>query len=201
MKNFFGGDCASCHRAAAVADFDFVCGKTHGCAPLGVTDAFIAIDPEGGSAPEDLSPALRADHARAPTRSRPCRRACARSRRRRAARAAPCSPRGARGSAPAARRGRARASPATGATIATTRWPNRSSGAPSTTASATSGCTFSTASTSSGYTFSPPVLMHSEPRPSRCTVPSASIVAMSPGSDQRTPSISTNVRALRSGSL
>ena len=37
--------------------------------------------------------------------------------------------------------------------------------------------------------------MHSEPRPSRWTVPSASIVAMSPGSDQRAPSISTNVAA------
>ena len=41
VKNFFGGDCASCHAAAA-ARFDFVCEKSHGCAPLGVTDAFIA---------------------------------------------------------------------------------------------------------------------------------------------------------------
>jgi len=41
VKNFFGGDCASCHRAAA-KQFDFVCGKSHGCAPLGISDAFIA---------------------------------------------------------------------------------------------------------------------------------------------------------------
>jgi len=41
VKNFFGGDCASCHRAAA-KQFDFVCGKNHGCAPLGISDAFIA---------------------------------------------------------------------------------------------------------------------------------------------------------------
>jgi hypothetical protein len=37
VKNFFGSDCASCHRAAA-ARFDFVCGTTHGCAPIGLTD-------------------------------------------------------------------------------------------------------------------------------------------------------------------
>jgi len=41
VKNFFGGDCASCHRAAA-ARFDFICGKNHGCAPLPLTDALIA---------------------------------------------------------------------------------------------------------------------------------------------------------------
>jgi hypothetical protein len=41
VKNFFGGDCASCHRAAK-SRFDFVCEKDHGCAPLGVTDARIA---------------------------------------------------------------------------------------------------------------------------------------------------------------
>ena len=41
VKNFFGGDCSSCHRAAA-SHFDFVCEKSHGCAPLGVTDQFIA---------------------------------------------------------------------------------------------------------------------------------------------------------------
>jgi hypothetical protein len=40
VKNFFGGDCASCHRAAQ--QHDFVCGKNHGCAPLPVSDAFIA---------------------------------------------------------------------------------------------------------------------------------------------------------------
>jgi hypothetical protein len=32
--------CASCH-AAAKGKFDMVCGKTHGCAPLGVSDALI----------------------------------------------------------------------------------------------------------------------------------------------------------------
>jgi hypothetical protein len=41
VKNFFGGECASCHRAAA-SRFDFVCEKNHGCAPLGISDAFIA---------------------------------------------------------------------------------------------------------------------------------------------------------------
>jgi hypothetical protein len=40
VKNFFGGDCASCHRAAA-SRFDFVCGN-HGCAPLGLTAERIA---------------------------------------------------------------------------------------------------------------------------------------------------------------
>jgi hypothetical protein len=41
VKNFFGGDCSACHRLAK-SQFDFVCEKSHGCAPLGVTDAFIA---------------------------------------------------------------------------------------------------------------------------------------------------------------
>jgi len=41
VVNFLGSDCASCHRAA-VSRFDFVCEKSHGCAPLGVSDAFIA---------------------------------------------------------------------------------------------------------------------------------------------------------------
>ena len=41
VKNFLGGDCSDCHRLAK-PQFDFVCGKDHGCAPLGVTDAFIA---------------------------------------------------------------------------------------------------------------------------------------------------------------
>ncbi len=54
-------------------------------------------------------------------------------------------------------------------------------------ASATSGWPFSAASTSSGKTFSPPVLMHSEPRPSTMMVPSASTVAWSPGSAHRDP--------------
>jgi hypothetical protein len=41
VKNFFGGDCASCHRAAS-KQFDFVCAKNHGCAPLPISNAFIA---------------------------------------------------------------------------------------------------------------------------------------------------------------
>jgi hypothetical protein len=41
VKNFLGGDCASCHRAAA-PHFDFVCEKGHGCAPIGVSDELIA---------------------------------------------------------------------------------------------------------------------------------------------------------------
>ena len=41
VKNFFGGDCSACHSLAK-PQFDFVCEKSHGCAPLGVTDAFIA---------------------------------------------------------------------------------------------------------------------------------------------------------------
>lgn len=41
VVNAFGGNCASCHNLAKT-QFDFVCGKTHGCAPLPVTDAIIA---------------------------------------------------------------------------------------------------------------------------------------------------------------
>ena len=41
VKNFFGGDCASCHSLAEPR-FDFVCGKDHGCAPLPLTDDLIA---------------------------------------------------------------------------------------------------------------------------------------------------------------
>jgi hypothetical protein len=41
VKNFLGGDCSACHSLAK-PQFDFVCEKSHGCAPLGVTDAFIA---------------------------------------------------------------------------------------------------------------------------------------------------------------
>ncbi len=40
VLNAFGGDCASCHEAAA-PQFDFVCGKNHGCAPLPLSDALI----------------------------------------------------------------------------------------------------------------------------------------------------------------
>jgi hypothetical protein len=41
VKNFLGADCASCH-VPAKSHFDFVCEKSHGCAPLGVTDELIA---------------------------------------------------------------------------------------------------------------------------------------------------------------
>jgi hypothetical protein len=41
VANAFGQSCAACHSSAA-AQFDFVCGKTHGCAPLPVTDTIIA---------------------------------------------------------------------------------------------------------------------------------------------------------------
>jgi hypothetical protein len=51
VKNFLGGDCASCHVAAR-KHFDFVCGKGHGCAPLGVTDALIATIQKGDPRPK-----------------------------------------------------------------------------------------------------------------------------------------------------
>lgn len=41
VLNRFGGSCVSCHSAAA-GKFDFVCGTTHGCAPLPVGPAFFA---------------------------------------------------------------------------------------------------------------------------------------------------------------
>jgi hypothetical protein len=41
VLNRFGGSCASCHSAAA-SQFDFVCGTTHGCAPLPVGPAVFA---------------------------------------------------------------------------------------------------------------------------------------------------------------
>ena len=40
VVNRFGGNCASCHSAAA-AKFDFVCEHDHGCAPLPVSDDII----------------------------------------------------------------------------------------------------------------------------------------------------------------
>ena len=51
VKNFLGGDCASCH-VAAKSNFDFVCEKGHGCAPLGVTDALIATIQKGDPRPK-----------------------------------------------------------------------------------------------------------------------------------------------------
>ena len=86
-------------------------------------------------------------------------------------------------------------------TSAVTCWPQRSCGVPTTAASNTSSWRSSTASTSSGCTFSPPVLMHTEPRPSTVTEPSSSRRAKSPGIDQRTPSISLKVAAVLTGSL
>lgn len=41
VVNRFGGSCASCHSAAE-PQFDFVCGTTHGCAPLPIGPAVIA---------------------------------------------------------------------------------------------------------------------------------------------------------------
>lgn len=38
--NRFGGSCSSCHSAAN-SKFDFICEKTHGCAPLPIGDAVI----------------------------------------------------------------------------------------------------------------------------------------------------------------
>jgi hypothetical protein len=40
VVNRFGGNCASCHQAAR-AEFDFVCEKDHGCAPLPIGDDLI----------------------------------------------------------------------------------------------------------------------------------------------------------------
>jgi len=51
VKNFLGGDCASCHLAAR-SHFDFVCEKGHGCAPLGVTDQLIATIQKGDPRPK-----------------------------------------------------------------------------------------------------------------------------------------------------
>ena len=51
VVNQFGANCASCH-AAATSRFDFVCGKTHGCAPLPLTDALIASIQKGDPRPK-----------------------------------------------------------------------------------------------------------------------------------------------------
>jgi hypothetical protein len=42
VLNRFGDSCAGCHSAAA-PQFDFMCGKNHGCAPLPVGDAAFAF--------------------------------------------------------------------------------------------------------------------------------------------------------------
>ena len=67
--------------------------------------------------------------------------------------------------------------PGAGSTTAVMASPNFSSGTPTATASTTTGKVLRTSSTSSGKTFSPPVLMHTDPRPSRVSEPSASTVA------------------------
>ena len=51
VVNQFGLNCAACH-AAAGSRFDFVCGKTHGCAPLPLTDAIIAAVQRGDPRPK-----------------------------------------------------------------------------------------------------------------------------------------------------
>ena len=51
VVNAFGLRCAACHSAAA-AQFDFVCGKTHGCAPLPISDAIIAALQRGDPRPK-----------------------------------------------------------------------------------------------------------------------------------------------------
>ena len=91
--------------------------------------------------------------------------------------------------------------PSRGSTMAATRWPHRSSGAPTTRASIRSGWDLTTASTSSGKIFSPPELMQIEPRPRRVTDPSASTVAKSPGMTWRTPSTVMKTSAVFTGSL
>ena len=51
VKNFLGADCASCH-VGAQRNFDFVCEKSHGCAPLGVSDSLIATIQKGDPRPK-----------------------------------------------------------------------------------------------------------------------------------------------------
>ena len=67
VKNVFGDDCAACHSSAE-AGFDFVCGKNHGCAPLPITDALLALvqrtDPRPRSSRESRSaPAAESDRS------------------------------------------------------------------------------------------------------------------------------------------
>ena len=168
----------------------------------------------GGMGPVGRHPALRG-HLRRAARRLPrigtacdvARPAVVRLARRRAhdpiheheARAAPCTRPAARGCG-SARSSSSGVVPGRACTTAVTRSPQRSSGTPTTTASNTAGCDFSADSTSSGYTFSPPVLIDTEPRPSTVMVPSSSMRAWSPGTDQRTPSITGNVAAVFSAS-
>lgn len=50
VLNRFGGSCASCHSAAG-PQYDFVCGTTHGCAPLPIGPALIAALQESDPRP------------------------------------------------------------------------------------------------------------------------------------------------------
>ena len=50
VVNRFGGNCASCHSAAA-AKFDFVCETDHGCAPLPISDDLIKLAQLGDPRP------------------------------------------------------------------------------------------------------------------------------------------------------
>ena len=92
------------------------------------------------------------------------------------------------------RRGRRRRP---GTTNAVTAWPQRSSGSPTTTTSATAGQHTSAASISSGYTFSPPVLIMSSTRPETHRSPSSSATARSPVKYQP----SRTARAVASGRI
>jgi hypothetical protein len=51
VKNFAGADCASCHGLAQ-PQFDSVCGKNHGCAPLPLSDDLIARIQQGDPRPK-----------------------------------------------------------------------------------------------------------------------------------------------------
>ena len=62
-------------------------------------------------------------------------------------------------------------------TTAVTASFHTSSASPTTFASSTAGCARNASSTSSGKTFSPAVLMQSEPRPRKTSLPSASSFA------------------------
>ena len=108
--------------------------------------------------PRCRSPRAPRPRWRRPTGSRACRSASARSCPPRGAAGAPCSRRWPRGSGPGCPRGWGARS-ARGWMMAATRWPHRSSGAPTTMASKTSGWERTADSTSSGKIFSPPELM------------------------------------------
>ena len=87
-------------------------------------------DPKTWLRPPPGVPGLTLRSGRAPTRSRPCRRGCGRSRVRGTARAGACTRRAWCGSAAGGSRGRAASSPSAAATIATTCWPHLGSGRP-----------------------------------------------------------------------